>query len=117
MGNIQSANTFASHIFGYSSYALCQMNVSGLMPRPYSRFHAQYLKRCRTTGAGGVPIGETRGRVVSALHKDGRIFTARLEVQALQARERAARERSQPAIVSDAGLFQPARASAGLRLA
>ena len=53
------------------------------MPRPYSRFHAQYLKRYRDSGKGSV-IGDSRGRVVSALHKDGRIFNIRLEVHAIQ---------------------------------
>lgn len=47
--------------------------------RPYSRFHASYLKRFRE-GGGGRVVGDNRGRMVSARHKDGRIFQIRLEV-------------------------------------
>ena len=85
VGNIQSCNTFISRIFGHSSEALCKMNVSGLMPRPYSRFHAQYLKRYREelhhAGGRARVVGDSRGRVVSALHKDGRVFSVRLEAR------------------------------------
>lgn len=34
LGNIVSCNSFASTVFGYSTEALCTMNISGLMPRP-----------------------------------------------------------------------------------
>ena len=83
MGNILSCNAFVTKIFGYPNDTLCKMNVSGLMPRPYSRFHAQYLKRYRATGRG-IVVGDNRGRVVSAMHRDGHIFPIRLEVHAIQ---------------------------------
>lgn len=86
LGAIQNANGFVSSIFGWQTKELTAMNIAQLMPRPYSRFHAQYLARFRRTGVTKV-LGDARGRVVSGLHKDGRVFSLILEVQEMKDEE------------------------------
>ena len=87
-GLIQSANSFISHIFGWRTEELVTMNISQLMPRPYSRFHAAYLSNYRRSGTGKV-VGDARGRIVSGLHRDGRVFRMRLEVHEMRDEEQA----------------------------
>ena len=82
-GQIKTTNTFVTRIFGHSQEELATMNVAQLMPRPYSRFHANYLSNYRTTGVAKV-VGDPRGRVVTGMHKDGRSFEMRLEVHEMK---------------------------------
>jgi PAS domain S-box-containing protein len=45
LGMIRNCNEYVSRIFGHSMEKLNTMNVADLMPRPYSLFHSQYIKR------------------------------------------------------------------------
>ena len=62
-GQIQSSNSFITRIFGWRSDELVSMNIAALMPRPYSRFHANYLATYRRSGVAKV-VGDNRGRIV-----------------------------------------------------
>eukprot|EP00898_Chlorokybus_atmophyticus_P008160 jgi/Chlat1/8345/Chrsp8S00675 len=84
-GKVVSANKFACEMFGYTEEALAKMNVSSLMPLPYSRFHSSYLKKYAATGkGGGRVIGSVTGRTVAGLHRDGSTFAMALEVRELK---------------------------------
>jgi hypothetical protein len=63
--------------------ALNTMNVAELMPRPYSLFHASYLKRYKDTQKSNL-IGDALGRTVNALHKSGHLFPVHLQVNAVE---------------------------------
>lgn len=62
-----------------------KMNLTGLMPRPFSKFHSQYLSRYREGRAYGRPsalniVGNPLGIIVPALHRNGTVFWCRLDV-------------------------------------
>lgn len=64
------------------------MNLTGLMPRPFSRFHPQYLSRFRDFKASGKGpslniVDNPVGHIVPALHRNGTIFWVRLDVHEL----------------------------------
>lgn len=62
-GNIVSANSFLTDVFGYSQKELLQLNVASLMPRPFSRFHNVWVKRYLDTGVPHI-VGAEIGRTV-----------------------------------------------------
>ena len=76
-GRIESFNSAASRIFGYSTEEVLFKNVSMLMPEPFAGQHDDYLSRHQSTGSAsivGVP------REVEGLRKDGSLFPMRLSV-------------------------------------
>eukprot|EP00899_Mesostigma_viride_P002706 jgi/Mesvir1/12436/Mv00598-RA.3 len=80
-GNILVANKFTQEIFGYREEKLLKMNVSALMPMPYSAFHDQYLERYAKKGPQGKVIGIPGGRTVLGLRANGTTFPMNLEVK------------------------------------
>ncbi|QKJ65804.1 sensor domain-containing diguanylate cyclase [Deefgea piscis] len=76
-GRIESFNSAASRIFGYSPEEVLFKNVSMLMPEPHAGLHDGYLLHHQSTGNAsivGVP------REVEGLRKDGSLFPMRLSV-------------------------------------
>lgn len=64
------------------------MNISALMPRPFSRFHGMYMTRYREVrrfdkSSSARIVGCDNGRIVPALHRNGTVFSIRLEVDEL----------------------------------
>lgn len=55
------------------------MNISQLMPKPYSRFHSRYLAAFRRVGRGRV-MDNLVGRTVTGMHKDGFLLKIHLVV-------------------------------------
>eukprot|EP00899_Mesostigma_viride_P002704 jgi/Mesvir1/12434/Mv00597-RA.2 len=80
-GSILVANKFTQEIFGYREEKLLKMNVSALMPMPYSAFHDQYLERYAKKGPQGKVIGIPGGRTVLGLRANGTTFPMNLEVK------------------------------------
>jgi PAS domain S-box-containing protein len=87
VGQIRNANECVVQIFGHSSHELIDMNISQLMPRPYSMFHASYLKRYKSTKKSSVvgdPLGRVLNRVLNGLHKSGHQFAINLNVYSME---------------------------------
>eukprot|EP00899_Mesostigma_viride_P008503 jgi/Mesvir1/17654/Mv08869-RA.2 len=80
-GRIVSANKLVMEMFGYKENQLLKMNVSRLMPPPYSRFHDSYLARYAKQGPSGRVLGVRGGRFVLGLHAEGHTFPINLEVK------------------------------------
>eukprot|EP00899_Mesostigma_viride_P003556 jgi/Mesvir1/13200/Mv06160-RA.2 len=80
-GRIVSANKLVLEMFGYKENQLLKMNVSRLMPAPYSRFHDSYLARYAKQGPSGRVLGIPGGRTVLGLHAEGHTFPISLEVK------------------------------------
>jgi PAS domain S-box-containing protein len=76
-GLIESLNTEAVQLFGYSPEEAIGGNVGMLMPSPYGDEHDDYLDRYRETGQRRI-IGI--GREVVGRHKDGTVFPIELTV-------------------------------------
>eukprot|EP00898_Chlorokybus_atmophyticus_P005871 jgi/Chlat1/6285/Chrsp44S05780 len=83
-GQIVSANKQVCAMFGHSEEGLLAMNVSQVMPLPYSRFHSMYLRRFAATGKGSSRVIGTVGRTVMGLHRDGSTFAMALEVREIR---------------------------------
>jgi len=82
MGIIQMANRNIYDMFGYKMGELEGMNVSCMMPPPFSTGHNGYLRAYKTTGKAKVL--NTR-RVLTAMHKDRSVFPIWLLVTKVQA--------------------------------
>ncbi len=76
-GNIQSFNSAAERMFGYSVQEIMGKNVSLLMPSPYQEEHDGYLQRY-LDGAPSTIFG--RARELAGKRKDGQVFPMELSV-------------------------------------
>lgn len=76
-GIIESVNTAAERIFGYSGDELVGNNITMLMPSPYREEHGAYIRRYLRTSEPRI-IGI--GREAEGQHKDGRRFPIDLAV-------------------------------------
>lgn len=76
-GRIESFNSAATNIFGYTPDEVVGKNVSMLMPSPHREQHDSYLSNYLTTGHAKI-IGI--GREVSGRRKDGSLFPMDLAV-------------------------------------
>jgi two-component system sensor kinase FixL len=74
-GIVESVNTAAERLFGYSASDLIGHNVSMLIPSPYREQHDEYLERYMRTGEAKV-IGI--GRELAAMRCDGITFPIEL---------------------------------------
>jgi len=75
-GIVESINTTAEGIFGYTREEVCGQNVSMLMPLPDSERHDDYLRRYRQTGLPGILKGGSRE--VTGRRSDGSTFPMEL---------------------------------------
>ena len=74
-GTVESVNSAAERLFGYTAPEIVGRNVSTLMPSPHREQHDGYLERYIRTGEARV-IGI--GRELEALRRDGSTFPIEL---------------------------------------
>ncbi len=76
-GNIQTMNSAAQSLFGYSANEVKDKNVKMLMPQPHQEEHDGHVEQYRNTGNAKI-IGI--GRRVHAVKKDASVFPINLSV-------------------------------------
>ena len=76
-GRIETFNSAAESIFGFSAAEILGKNVSVLMPQPYSREHDSYIHNYIDSGNARI-IGI--GREVQGMRQDGSVFPIGLAV-------------------------------------
>ena len=84
-GKIQTFNSAAEKIFGYSEEQIRGCNISKLMPEPESGAHDGYLIRYLVTGKEHI-FGRTIER--QGLRSDGVVFPMELSVNEIKVREK-----------------------------
>jgi PAS domain S-box-containing protein len=104
-GRIESFNSAAERLFGYSAAEVIGQNVSRLMPSPYREAHEHYLAWYLATGEKKI-IGISRE--VVGLHKDGHTFPIDLAVSEVRLNN----QRLFTGIVRDTGVGMAAEARA-----
>jgi|GEM_PF-1923175 len=77
-GDIESANTATTNLFGYEPDEMIGQNIRMLMPAPYRQEHDGYLVTYRKSGPTGRVIGSSRR--VDGQRKDGSTFPIELSV-------------------------------------
>jgi PAS domain S-box-containing protein len=110
-GVIQSVNSVAERMFGYTSAELIGQSVNMLMPSPFREAHDGYLAKYLQTGEKHV-IGISRE--VDARRKDGSVFPTELAVSEIAHRklfvgihrDLTARKRLERDVVESASLEQ-----------
>ena len=80
-GRVESFNTAAERIFGYSVREIVGQSILGLIPEPYRSEYAGYLKSYKETGEAHV-IGQTRELV--GQRSDGTLFPMELSVSRIE---------------------------------
>lgn len=87
MGSIDSFNSAAEQLFGYSSNEVLGENIGMLLPQPYRSEHDSYLQHYRETGDTG-DTGDTaivgKTRELAGQRKDGSIFPLELLVSEIR---------------------------------
>ncbi|MDP2903047.1 MAG: PAS domain S-box protein, partial [Methylovulum sp.] len=76
LGIIESFNTAAGKMFGYTPGEVIGKNVTLLMPEPHRSNHDRYIADYLRTGIGRLMKG--RRRELTALHRDGGLFPIEL---------------------------------------
>ena len=85
LGIVESFNSSAEKIFGYSADEVIGQNIKMLMPQPYQREHDGYLYNYHSTGTKKI-IGI--GREVEGQRKDGSTFPLDLSVSEVELDDR-----------------------------
>lgn len=81
-GILQSVNSAAERIFGYSSSEIVGQNVNILMPEPYRKEHSNYINDYLLTGKAKL-VGKSP-REFLGQRKDGTVFPLEIAIREIQ---------------------------------